>query len=100
MTAGLRGRMQLEKYAIKYLCGSRKARRKYSAYATFEGFLRERAKFVLAYTELGLCPFCKRKFKGFIGLHNHLKGSRKCGREFRELVNQLMEEYLASKGRR
>jgi len=93
MTAGLRGRMQLEKYAIKYLCGSRKARRKYSAYAAFEGFLRERAKFVLAYTELGFCPFCKKPFKGFIGLHNHLKGFHRCGVAFRELINELVEEY-------
>ena len=90
--------MQLEKYAIKYLCGSKRARRKYSAYADFSKFLRERAMFVLVYTELGFCPFCKREFKGYMGLRNHLKGYHECGREFRELVNQLMEEYLASKG--
>ena len=100
MTAGLRERVRLEKYAIKYLCGSKRVRRKYSAYVDFEKFLRKKAVSVLIYTELGFCPFCKRPYKGYLGLRNHLKGGHECGREFRELVNQLMEEYLASKGRR
>jgi hypothetical protein len=88
-------RMELEKYAIRYLCGSRRVRRYGGAYAKFERFLRERAKFILVYTELGFCPFCKRPYKGYLGLINHLKGLHDCGMEFRELINQLVEEYLA-----
>jgi hypothetical protein len=90
---------RLEKFAIRYLCGSKRVRRRSGSYADFEKFLRKRAMFVLVYTELHFCPFCKREFKGYLGLRNHLKGLHGCGREFRELVNQLIEEYLEQKRR-
>jgi hypothetical protein len=99
MTSIPRHRVKLEGYAVKYLCGSKRVKRKYSAYADFEAFLRERATFILVYTELGFCPFCKREFKGYLGLRNHLKGLHECGREFRELINQLIDEYIAQKRR-
>jgi hypothetical protein len=90
---------RLEKYAMRYLCGSKRARRRSAHYADFEKFLRKRAMFVLVYTELSFCPFCKKPFKGYLGLRNHLKGGHECGREFRELINQLIEEYLAQRKR-
>jgi hypothetical protein len=97
MTISLRERVKLEKYATKYLCGSRRVRRRPGTYADFERFLRSKAMYILLYTEFGFCPFCKKPFKGYLGLRNHLKGYHECGKTFRELVNQLVEEYLSRK---
>ena len=88
-------RMRLERFAARYLCGFRKARR----YPDFEAFLRERAADILAYTELRVCPFCRKYFRGHMGLYNHLNGGHECGRRFRDLVSQLVEEYSKSKKR-
>jgi len=87
--------VRLEKHATRYICGFRKARK----FERFERFLRERAAGILAYTELCVCPFCRRSFKGPLGLRNHLKGYGECGRRFRELVDQLVSEYSKSKKR-
>jgi hypothetical protein len=85
-------RAKLERRAFKYLCGFRRG--KYADF-DFETFLRGRAMSILAYTELRVCPFCLKYFRGHQGLYNHLNGGRECGRKFRELINQLVEEYLA-----
>jgi hypothetical protein len=86
-------RVRLERIATKYLCGFRRSKHS----ADFERFLRGRAVNVLAYTELRVCPFCLKYFRGHQGLYNHLNGGRECGRKFRELINQLVEEYLAQR---
>jgi hypothetical protein len=88
---------RLERYAVRYLCGSKRVRKRSGFYADFERFLRSRALYILLYTEFGFCPFCKRQFKGYLGLINHLKGGHECGRELRELINQLIEEYVSRK---
>ena len=81
--------VRLEKHATRYICGFRKARK----FERFERFLRERAAGILAYTELCVCPFCRKYFRGHLGLYNHLNGGHDCGRRFRGLVSQLVEEY-------
>lgn len=90
-------RLGLEKFAKVYFLNPKKAKKRFKKYSDFEVFLSSRAADVLAHTSSNTCPFCEKKFSSWRSLVGHLKGEHGCAVTFRQLIMQLVDEYLSQK---